>query len=129
MPRQNIPSGSPYEPTIGFSRAVRIGNLVAVSGTAPIGKDKAAVGKGDAYVQTKRCIEIIREALEKAGARLEDVIRTRTYLTDTKNWEAVARAHGEVFGNIRPASTFIEVSRFIDKDWLVELEADAYLQD
>lgn len=125
MPRQNISSGSPFEPIIGFSRAVRVGNLISVSGTAPIGSDSKTVGVGDPYLQTKRCLEIIKQALEKAGAGLENVVRTRTFMVNISDWEKVARAHGEVFSNIRPASTMIEVSRFINPEWLVELEADA----
>lgn len=125
--RINVSSGSPYEPIIGFSRAVRIGNIIAVGGTAPIGADGKTVGVGDPAAQTRACIEIIRVALEKAGAGLEHVIRTRTFLADISHWEAVGRAHGEAFGAIRPASTMLQVSRLIDADWLVEIEADAVL--
>ena len=128
MNRQNISSGSPFEPVIGFSRAVRVGHHVFVSGTAPIGADGKTVGLGDPYLQTKRCFEIIREALEKAGADLENVVRTRTYLTNISDWERAARAHGEIFGQIRPASTFIQVSKFINPEWLVEIEADAVVE-
>jgi enamine deaminase RidA (YjgF/YER057c/UK114 family) len=127
MTRQNISSASPYEPIIGFSRAVRIGNVVAVGATAPIGPDGKNAGVGDAAAQTRRCIEIIRIALDKAGARLDDVIRTRIYFTRQSDWDAIARAHGEAFGAIRPASSTIVVAGFIDKDWLVEIEADAIL--
>jgi enamine deaminase RidA (YjgF/YER057c/UK114 family) len=126
--RQNISSGSPFEGIIGFSRAVRQGNLVAVSGTAPIGLDGTTVGVGDAYLQAKRCIEIIAQALEEAGAGLTDVIRTRIFLANAEDWEEVARAHAEAFGNVRPASTFVEVSRFLNPEWLVEIEADALVE-
>ncbi len=127
MDRQNISSGSPFEGVIGFSRAVRKGNVVAVSGTAPIGANGTTVGVGDAYLQAKRCIEIIAQALEEAGAGLPDVIRTRVFLANAEDWEKVARAHAEAFGNVRPASTFVEVSRFVNPEWLVEMEADALL--
>ncbi|OGC76381.1 MAG: hypothetical protein A2Z27_01350 [candidate division Zixibacteria bacterium RBG_16_50_21] len=128
MPRQNISSGSPYEPVIGFSRAVRVGNFVSVSGTAPIGTDGKTVGLGDPYLQTKRCLEIIRQALEKAGAILENVVRTRTYLVNASDWEKVAKAHGEIFGTIRPASTMVVVKGFLNPEWLVEFEADAIVE-
>lgn len=127
MPRQNISSGSPYEPVIGFSRAVRVGNYVSVSGTAPIGVDGKTVGIGDPYVQTKRCFEIIKQALEKAGARLENVVRTRTFLTNAADWEKVGKAHGEIFSSIRPASTMVVVKGFLNPEWLVEFEADAII--
>ncbi len=122
--RQNISSGSPFEKPIGFSRAVRMGDRIAVSGTAPIAPDGTAAHPGDMYRQTRRCIEIIREAIEAAGGRLEDVIRTRVYVTDALRWQEAARAHGEIFGDIRPACTFVEVSRLIDPAWLVEMEAE-----
>lgn len=121
--RENISSGSKYEPTIGFSRAVKVGNLIAVSGTAPI-KDGKVAGD-DAYTQTKRCIEIAAEALAKAGASLDNVIRTRVMLTNIKDWELAAKAHGEAFGVIRPACTFVQVAGLIDPAWLVEMEFDA----
>ena len=123
--RQNISSGSKYEPTIGFSRAVKVGNIIAVSGTAPIGADGKLAGPGDAYLQTKRCIEIAAAALEKAGASLKDVVRTRLLLTNIKDWENAAKAHGEAFGEIRPACTFAQVAALIDPGWLVEMEFDA----
>lgn len=123
--RQNVSSGSKFEPTIGFSRAVRIGNVIAVSGTAPIGADGKIAGLNDAYAQTKRCIEVAAAALEKAGASLDDVIRTRVFLTDINRWQDAARAHGEAFGEIRPACTFAQVAALIDPEWLVELEFDA----
>ena len=124
MPRQLISSGSPFEKPIGFSRAVRVGNAIAVSGTAPIAPGGGTAYPGDLYRQTRTCLEIIKDAIEKAGGRLEDVIRTRIMLVDINRWQDAARAHGEFFGDIRPASTFVQVSRFIDADWLVEIEAD-----
>ena len=129
MKRKNISSGSPFEKPIGFSRAVRMGDHVAVSGTAPIAVDGTTAHPGDMYQQTLRCLEIIREALEKAGAGLGDVIRTRVYLTDADRWQDAASAHGKIFGDIRPACTFIEVNRLIDPDWLVEIEAEAVTRD
>ena len=128
MKRQLISSGSPYEPRVGISRAVRVGAVVAVSGTAPLGPDGRTVAKGDAAGQARRCLEIIKEALERAGASLDQVVRTRTLLTRIDDWEAVASVHGEFFGAIRPANTIMQISRFIDPDWLVELEADAVIE-
>ena len=122
--RQNISSGSPFEKPIGFSRAVRIGERIVVSGTAPIATDGTTAHTGDMYGQTLRCLEIIREAIEKAGGGLGDVIRTRVYLTDAERWQDAASAHGKIFGDIRPACTFVEVKRLIDPDWLVEIEAE-----
>ncbi len=125
MERQNISSDSPYEPIIGFSRAVRVGHHVFVSGSAPIGPDGQTVGVGDAYVQARRCLEVVEAALLAAGARTSDVVRTRIFLVDAGLWEQVGRAHGEYFGAIRPASTMVQVARLLDPDWLVEIEADA----
>jgi enamine deaminase RidA (YjgF/YER057c/UK114 family) len=125
MTRKLVSSGSPYEPHIGFSRAVRAGNFVAVAGTAPIGPDRKTVGAGDPAAQARRCLEIIQAALEEAGASLEDVIRTRVYLTRIEDWEAVGLVHGEFFGDIRPASTMLQVARLIEPEWLVEIEAEA----
>ncbi|MFG2985973.1 RidA family protein [Streptomyces sp. NPDC048258] len=125
--RQTVSSGSPLEPQIGFSRAVRAGNHVAVAGTAPIGDDGSTVGPGDVYAQTVRCLDIAERALELAGASMEDVIRTRIMLTDVARWKEAARAHGERFASIRPVLTVVEVSRFIDPAWLVEVEIDAVL--
>jgi enamine deaminase RidA (YjgF/YER057c/UK114 family) len=113
------------EEPIGFSRAVRIGNVIAVSGTAAIAPDGSTACPGDVYGQTKYCLEIMRRAIEVAGGRLEDVIRTRIMLKDISKWEEAARAHGEFFSEIRPACTFVEVKGFIGADWLVETEADA----
>lgn len=124
MTRKNISSGSPFEPEIGFSRAVRIGNIISVSGTAPIAEDGNVASPGNVYGQTKRCIEIMQKAIEEAGGSLENVIRTRIMLVDAETWREAARAHGEFFSDIRPACTFVEVSRFINPEWLVELEAD-----
>ena len=127
--RKLISSGSPYEPKIGISRAVRVGNIIAVSGTAPLDSNGRTVGIGDAGAQARRCLEIIAGALEKAGASLRQVVRTRILLVHIKDWEAVAAVHGEFFGQIRPANTMMQVSRFIDPDWLVEIEADAIVSD
>ena len=129
MTRQLISSGSPYEPRVGISRAVRVGPIVAVSGTAPLGPDGHTVAKGDPAAQARRCLEIIKEALERAGASLDQVVWTRTLLTRIEDWQAVAAVHGEFFGRIRPANTIVQISRFIDSEWLVEFEADAVLED
>ncbi len=126
--RRNISSGSPFEPRVGISRAVRLGPLVTVAGTAPLGPDGRTVGRGDPGAQARRCLEIIRTALEQAGASLQDVVRTRILLTRIEDWEAVATAHGEVFREIRPVNTIMQISRFIDPDWLVEIEADAVVR-
>jgi enamine deaminase RidA (YjgF/YER057c/UK114 family) len=120
--RENIAGTSPYEPVIGFSRAVRVGNTVHVSGTGPVCADEA-----DAATQTRHALEIIRAALEKAGARMEDVVRTRMYLTHVDDWEAVGRAHGEIFGAIRPAATMVVVAGLLNPKWRVEIEADAVI--
>lgn len=124
MSRKNVSSGSPFEKSIGFSRAVRIGNIITVAGTAPVTTDGGTAFPGDVYGQTKRCLEIIQTAIEAADGRIENVIRTRIMMTDISQWKEAAKAHGEMFGEIRPACTFVEVSRFIKEDWLVELEAD-----
>jgi enamine deaminase RidA (YjgF/YER057c/UK114 family) len=122
--RQLVSSGSPFEPQIGFSRAVRVANWIAVAGTAPIAPNGSVASPGDAYGQTIRCLEIIEGAIRAAGGSLENVLRTRIMLTDISRWREAARAHGEVFGEIRPASTFVEVKGLIDPEWLVEIEAD-----
>jgi enamine deaminase RidA (YjgF/YER057c/UK114 family) len=120
-----VSSGSPLEPEIGFSRALRIGQHIAVAGTAPISATGAVASPNDVYGQTRRCLEIIEQAIADAGGSLQHVTRTRIMLTDIKSWRDAARAHGEYFGSIRPACTFVEVSGFIDPGWLVEIEADA----
>src|SRR5262245_17742337 len=127
--RRLISSGSPYEPKVGISRAVRVGNVIAVSGTAPLGADGRTVGIGDPVAQARRCLEIIKDALERAGTSLDHVVRTRTLLTRIDDWQAVAAVHGEFFGTIRPANTIMQVSRFIDPEWLVEFEVDAVVSD
>ncbi|MEI2732072.1 MAG: Rid family hydrolase [Dermatophilaceae bacterium] len=124
-PRQTVSSGSTYEPRIGFSRAVRVGGVVAVAGTAPIGPDGNTVGHGDVYQQTVRCLDIIQDAVEQTGLTLDNVVRTRIMLTDLSHWEEAARAHGDRFTDIRPAATFVQVAGFLDPSWLVEIEADA----
>lgn len=126
--RTTVSSGSPYEPRFGFSRAVRVGNQVTVAGTAPISPDGSTASPGDPAGQTARCLAIIAQALEQAGARLDDVVRTRIMITDRAHWTAVAAAHGEVFGTIRPATTLVVVAGFIDPGWLVEIEADAVVE-
>jgi enamine deaminase RidA (YjgF/YER057c/UK114 family) len=125
--RQTVSSGSPLEPTIGMSRAVRSGPYVSVAGTAPISEGGGVEAPGDVYAQSVRCLDIVERALVEAGASLKDVIRNRVMLTDIENWREAARAHAERFGEIRPACTFVEVSRFIDSDWLVEFEVDAVI--
>ncbi len=127
--RTNIHTGAPWESIVGYSRAVRFGSHIMISGTAPVGVDGEVVGVGDAYVQAKRCLEIIAEALGHAGASLEDVVRTRIFVTDIERWEEVGRAHQEAFGGVSPATTMVEVSRLIDPAMLVEIEADALLTD
>lgn len=127
--RRAVSSGSPLEPAIGFSRAVRVGDVIAVAGTAPIGPDGKTVAPGDVYGQTRACLDIMARAIGDAGGRLEDVVRTRIMLTDISRWRDAARAHGEFFSDVRPACTFVGVSAFIDPDWLVETEADCIVAD
>ena len=127
--RKLVSSGSPYEPLIGSSRAVRVGSIVTVAGTAPIGTDGRTVGVGDPAAQARRCLEIIAAALAGAGASLGHVVRTRILLTRIDDWQAVARVHGEFFRDVRPVNTIMQVSCFIDPDWLVEIEADAVIDD
>ena len=125
--RRRVSSGSPYESIIGVSRAVRAGGVIPVAGTAPPDAEGRTVAPGDAAAQARRCFEIVARALEESGAGLADVVRTRILLTRIEDWEAVARVHGEFFRDVRPVNTVVQVSRFIDPDWLVEVEADAVI--
>lgn len=127
MPRKNIIYNQPLEKEIGFSRAVRIDNIIAVTATAPIAEDGSVHTPGDMYGQTKRCLEIIQDVIEQAGGKIEDVIRTRIFLKNMQRWKEAAKAHGEFFSQIQPACGFIGVSGFIHPEWLVEIEADAVL--
>ena len=127
--RISIRSGAPWEPIVGYSRAVRIGNTIAVAGSAPVGAGGDVVAVGDAYQQTRRCIEVIEEALQAAGAGLKDVIRTRMFVTNIEQWPEIGRAHQEAFGEVPPATSMVEVSRLIDPDMWIEIEADAVIAD
>ena len=129
MNRKNISSGSYLEKPIGFSRAVRIGNVISVSGTAPIADDGATSYPNDLYNQAKTCFQIMKKAIEEVGGEMDNVIRTRIYLKDIKEWKKAAKAHGEFFSDIRPACTFVEVSGFIDSEWLIEIEADCVITE
>jgi enamine deaminase RidA (YjgF/YER057c/UK114 family) len=124
-PRRNVKGNSPYEPVVGYSRAVRVDRTVHVAGTTATGDDGAIVGKGDAYAQTVQCFKNVEKALGEAGAGFRDVVRTRMYVTDISRWEDVGRAHGEIFREIRPAATMVEVSRLVDPAMLVEIEVEA----
>lgn len=129
MERQNVLLGSPYEEKVGFSRAVRVGPFISIGGTAPVDEDGHTVGVGDAGAQTRRCFEIIRIALGAAGANLSDVVRTRMLVTDVSNFEAIAAVRKEFVGEFKPVDTIVEVSRFVNPDWLIEVEADAVVAD
>lgn len=127
--RSNLRSGAPWESRVGYSRAVRIGPFIAVSGSAAVDENGQLVGEGDMYAQATRCIEVIAAALERAGARLSDVVRTRIFVTDIERWDEVGRAHREAFADVMPATSMVEVTRLIDPRMLVEIEADAIIGD
>lgn len=127
--RKNVTFHQPLEREIGFSRAVRIGNTIAVSGTAPIAKDGSVHAPGNVHEQARYCLNIIKAVIEEAGGKMQDIIRTRIFLKDIKTWKDAARAHGEFFSDVQPACTFAEVSGFIDPEWLIEIEADAVIDN
>lgn len=127
--RMNLHSGAPWEAMAGYCRAVRVGRQIMVSGTAAVGDDGSVIGEGDAYAQARRCMEIIADALQRSGAGIEHVVRTRMFVTDIQRWPEIARAHQEVFGAVMPATSMVEVSALIDPLMLVEIEADALLPD
>ena len=127
--RRHFSSGSAYEPRIGVSRGVRAGQVIAIAGTAPIGADGSTVGQGDAALQAKRCLEIIGDALAGLGASLSHVVRTRIMLTHMEDWERVADVHRAFFQDVRPVTTVVQVGGFADRDWLIEIEADAVVEE
>jgi enamine deaminase RidA (YjgF/YER057c/UK114 family) len=129
MARKLVPSTSPYAPVIGFSRAVRVGNHISIGGTAPIDVDGKTIGIGDPAAQTRQCLETIKAALEQAGASLSDVVRTRMLFTRIDDWQQIAKVRGEYFKDIRPVDTVMEVKGFINKEWLIEIEVDAVVDE
>lgn len=127
--RANFSTGTPWEPVVGYSRAVRVGSMVWVAGTTATGPDGNIVGRGDPAAQTRQVLENVKSALARAGARLEHVVRTRIYVRNVADWETIGRVHGQYFGQVRPAATLVEVSGLVDPDMLVEIEVDACIAD